>query len=183
VLTIFISVSVDFGDKRGGSRSILLSKPSNLSSWEESHPVSGLVVPILNGDNKVGGMVICIEDKSIRSLLGLHLEALLVELSLQFSNLRVSYLFLRPLLTLRLTDAGNEPLHDIHDGFGVLLVEGEDGGGSAGRERWCRDGRSDSGRGAGGGLVRHIDGVVRHSGSVGVVVGTQVIFAEPGVRV
>jgi hypothetical protein len=84
VVAVFVSVSVDLRDVWGGSRSMLLREPSNLSSWEESDPVSGLVVPILNGDNKVGGAVVCIEDESIWSLLCLHLEALLHQYSYKF---------------------------------------------------------------------------------------------------
>jgi hypothetical protein len=124
VLWIFVSVSVDFGDERGGSRSMLLREPSNLSSGEESDPVRGLVVPILNGDDKVGGAVVVVEDESVRSLPGLrHLEALMLELSLQFSDARVSYLSFFASLSLSFMDAGNESLCDVHNGFGVLLVE------------------------------------------------------------
>jgi hypothetical protein len=141
VLCIFVSVSMDLGDERGGSRSMLLREPSNLSSGEESDPVRGLVVPILNGDDEAGGAVVVVKDKPVWSLSGLRpLEALMLELGLQLVDSRVSCRSLLASLTLRLLDGGNETLCDIHDGFRVLLIDVEDGGGRAGRDWWCRGG-------------------------------------------
>jgi hypothetical protein len=161
VLSIFVSVRVDLEDERGGSRSMLLSEPSNLSSWEEADPMHGLEVPILNGDDEVGGPVIVVMDKPIGGLPGLwYLEAFMLELSLQLSDSCISYLSLLASLTLRLLDSGNKALHDTHDSFGVLLVNGEDGGGGAGRDWWCRGGRSEGSRGVGTGLIGCGNGVV-----------------------
>jgi hypothetical protein len=154
VLCIFVSVSMDLGDKRGGSRSMLLREPSNLSSGEESDPVRGLVVPILNGDNKAGGAVVVVKDEPVRSLSGSrHLEALMLELSLQFSDVRVSCLSLLASFSLSFMDAGNESLCDVHNGFGIFLVELEDDGGGAGRDRWCGGGRSEGSGRTGVGLI------------------------------
>jgi hypothetical protein len=154
VLIIFVSLGVDLRDERGGSKSMLLSEPSNLSSGEELDPVSGLVVPILDGDGEVGGSTVIIEDVPLRGLPLLRpLEVLMLELSLQLVDSRVSCRSLLASLTLRLVDGGNETLRDIHDGFGVLLIDLEDGGGSAGRDRRCSDGRSEASRSVGMGLV------------------------------
>jgi hypothetical protein len=120
---------------------MLFSEPSNLSSGEESDPVSGLVIPILDGDGEVGGLTVIIEDVPLRGLPRLRpLEALMLKLSLQLVDSQVSCRSLLALLTLRLVDGGNETLHNVHDGFGVLLIDLEDGGGSVGRDRWCSGG-------------------------------------------
>jgi hypothetical protein len=181
VLIIFVSLGVDFQDERGGSRSMLLSEPSNLSSWEESNPVRRLIIPVLDGDGEVGGATVIIEDVPLRGLPRLRpLEALMLELSLQLVDLRVSCRSLLASLTLRLVDGGNETLRDIHDGFRVLLVDVEDGGGSAGRDWWCRGGRSGASRSGGTGLVRRGDGVVRHLVALRVVIGAVKDLAEVG---
>jgi hypothetical protein len=180
VFVVFFSLCVDLADKGGGSGNTTFREPSNLSSWEESDPVSGLVVPILNGDNKVGGAVFAIEDEAVWSLPRLWaLEAFMLKLSFQLADSRISCLSFRALLTLRLMDGGNEPLRDIHDGFGVLLVDGKDSCGSAGRDRLGGDGGPNDRRHIDEGWV--IADVDRHSRSVGVVVRARVVFAEVGV--
>jgi hypothetical protein len=133
---------------------MLLSEPSNLSSGEESDPVSGLVVPILDGDGEIGSATVIVEDVPFRGLPRLRLlEVLMLELSLQLVDSRISCRSLLASLTLRLVDGGNETLCDIHDGFGVLLIGVEDGGGSAGGDRWCGGGRSGASRGVAAGFV------------------------------
>src|SRR5450756_489776 len=93
---VFFSLCVDLADKGGGSGNASFREPSNLSSWEESDPVSGLVVPILNGDNKVGGVVLAVADEAVWSLPRLRaLEAFMLELSLQLVDSRISCLSFR----------------------------------------------------------------------------------------
>jgi hypothetical protein len=77
----------------------------------------------------------------------------MLELSLQLVDSRVSCRSLLASLTLRLMDGGNETLHDVHDGFGVLLIDLENGSSSVGRDRWCSGGRSEASRSVGAGLV------------------------------
>jgi hypothetical protein len=109
------------------------------------------------------------------------LDALMLELSLQLLDACISCLSFRPSLNLSFVDASNESLCDVHNGFGVLLVELEDGGGGSGREQWCRGGQPEGGRGVGVGLIGGSNRVVRHLGSLRVMVRARELSIEVGV--
>jgi hypothetical protein len=148
-------------------------------------PIHLLVVFVSDWYDKVWYPGVVIEDVSLRSITCWEGDSFSIAVQ---SFFEVRYFIgegegSQHVLLFSFMDHGGEALGNVEDGDRVVLVELYHSFGRARGDGLCRSRRGpNGGRRANGCLNQSVDGDGRHaSRSVGVMVGTRVVFAEPSV--
>src|ERR1700678_2407389 len=107
-----------------------LGEPRDPTVRELFYPPRRLVVPILNGDDEVGGPLLDVEHVPLWCVLPwLGTGQRLFEPDLLRGHLLAPPVGLSAVVSLPLTDGGDEPLGDMHEGDGVVWLQLEANGG------------------------------------------------------
>jgi hypothetical protein len=174
-----------FCNEWGLSQNILPGEPRYLPFRQLFDPIRLLTLSISDGNDEVRYPGVIIDDISFR-LIACR-EGYRVLIGVQ-SSLKVRYFVCKDeggqhILLLPPADGGSKALGNVEDGDRVILVElhhSFSGGGGDGLRRGR--GGPYGGQRAKGCFDQSIDGDGRHFlGSVGVVIGTGVVFTEPSV--
>jgi hypothetical protein len=176
---------VYFGNEWGLSQNILSGEPHHLPFCQLFDPIRLLVVSLFNRDDEVQYPGVVIENVSFRAVAsqeGNHVSVgvqPLFEVRYFVGEAKGS----QCALLFLLADGGGEALGNVEDSSWVVLVElhhmfGRGRGDRAHRSR----GGPYGGQRANGRFNQSIDGDIGHlSGPVGMMIGTGVVLAEPGV--
>jgi hypothetical protein len=146
------------------------------------NPVCLLILPFSAGNDEIWYPGVVIDDVSLGAVAGW--EGNCVSVSIQ-SSFEVAYFVSKAkvsqgVLFFSFSDGGSEALGNVENSSRVVLVELHHMFGRARGDGSCRShGGPYGGRRANGHFDQRIDGDGRHSlGSVGVMIGTGVVFAE-----
>jgi hypothetical protein len=172
-----------FGDEWGLPWNILPGEPCHLPFCQLLNPVCLLALPISNGDNEVRYPGVVIDDVSFRLITCWERDRIPVGVQ---SSFKVRYLISegegsQHVLFLPPVNGGGEALGNVEDGGRVVLVELHHSFSRARGDGSCRSCKGlYSGQRANGCLDQSINSNGRHFlGSIGVMIGAGIVFAEP----